>query len=145
VIVTIDLEFFDAVRSDPSWASVKAVRDNRVHLSPKMPFGWVDFPPGINRLIGLWWLAKILYPEHFPEDLRLLTRDFYARFYRVDSKQRTDRPGARGARLMTIVGLSSRRSPVPASRLRSASWIGGLLAAFTVGRYPLVLATLSMC
>jgi iron complex transport system substrate-binding protein len=31
------------VRNDPSWASVKAVRDNRVHLSPKMPFGWVDF------------------------------------------------------------------------------------------------------
>jgi iron complex transport system substrate-binding protein len=83
VIVTIDLEFFDAVRSDPSWAAVKAVRDNRVHLSPKMPFGWVDFPPGINRLIGLWWLAKILYPERFPEDLRLLARDFYTRFYHV--------------------------------------------------------------
>jgi iron complex transport system substrate-binding protein len=83
VIVTIDLEFFDAVRSDPSWAPVKAVRDNRVHLSPKMPFGWVDFPPSVNRLIGLWWLAKILYPERFPEDLRPLTRDFYARFYHV--------------------------------------------------------------
>ena len=70
VIVTIDQEFAASVRSDPSWASVKAVRDNRVHLSPKMPFGWVDFPPGVNRLIGLWWLAKILYPERFPEDLR---------------------------------------------------------------------------
>jgi iron complex transport system substrate-binding protein len=42
VIVTIDLEFFNAVRSDPAWASLEAVRDNRVHLSPKMPFGWVD-------------------------------------------------------------------------------------------------------
>jgi iron complex transport system substrate-binding protein len=83
VIVTIDLEFANTVRSDPSWASVKAVRDNRVHLSPKMPFGWVDFPPGPNRLIGLWWLAKILYPERFPEDLRVLTRDFYARFYHL--------------------------------------------------------------
>jgi iron complex transport system substrate-binding protein len=83
VIITIDLEFANAVRSDPSWASVKAVRDIRVHLSPKMPFGWVDFPPSVNRLIGLWWLAKILYPKRFPEDLRVLTRDFYARFYHV--------------------------------------------------------------
>jgi iron complex transport system substrate-binding protein len=83
VIVTIDREFATAVRNDPLWASVKAVRDNRVHLSPKMPFGWVDFPPGVNRLIGLWWLAKILYPERFPEDLRMLTREFYARFYHV--------------------------------------------------------------
>jgi iron complex transport system substrate-binding protein len=83
VIVTIDQEFAASVRNDPSWASVKAVRENRVHLSPKMPFGWVDFPPSVNRLIGLWWLAKILYPEGFPEDLRVLTQDFYARFYHV--------------------------------------------------------------
>lgn len=83
VIVTIDQEFAASVRNDPSWASVKAVRDNRVHLSPKMPFGWVDFPPSVNRLIGLWWLAKILYPERFPEDLRALTSDFYTRFYHV--------------------------------------------------------------
>ena len=66
VIVTIDRDFAASVRSDPVWASVKAVRAGRVHLSPKMPFGWVDFPPSVNRLIGLWWLAKILYPEHFP-------------------------------------------------------------------------------
>ena len=60
-----------------------AVRTRRVHLSPKLPFGWVDFPPSVNRLIGLWWLAKILYPDLFPEDLRALTRDFYSRFYHV--------------------------------------------------------------
>jgi iron complex transport system substrate-binding protein len=83
VIVTIDQEFAASVRNDPSWASVKAVRDNRIHLSPKMPFGWVDFPPSVNRLIGLWWLAKILYPERFTEDLRALTQDFYTRFYHV--------------------------------------------------------------
>jgi len=81
VIVTIDQDFAATVRNDQSWNSVKAVRDNRVHLSPKMPFGWVDFPPSVNRLIGLWWLAKILYPELFPEDLRGLTRDFYTLFY----------------------------------------------------------------
>lgn len=83
VIVSIDQEFASSVRNDPAWASVKAVRDNRIHLSPKMPFGWVDFPPSANRLIGLWWLAKILYPEKFPEDLHALTQDFYTRFYHV--------------------------------------------------------------
>ena len=66
VIVTIDRDFAANVRSDPVWAAVTAVRAGRVHLSPKMPFGWVDFPPSVNRLIGLWWLAKILYPEQFP-------------------------------------------------------------------------------
>jgi iron complex transport system substrate-binding protein len=83
VIITIDMDFAATVRSDPVWAPVAAVRAGRVHLSPKLPFGWVDFPPSVNRLIGLWWLAKILYPELFPEDLRALTVDFYQRFYHV--------------------------------------------------------------
>src|SRR6476660_7142980 len=83
VIVTIDRDFAASVRTDPVWASVAAVRAGRVHLSPKMPFGWVDFPPSVNRLIGLWWLAKILYPGQFPEDIGALTRDFYRRFYHV--------------------------------------------------------------
>jgi iron complex transport system substrate-binding protein len=89
VIITIDQDFAASVRSDAAfastWAPIKAVRDGRVHLSPKLPFGWVDFPPTVNRLIGLWWLAKILYPDRFAEDLRPLTRDFYARFYHVTS------------------------------------------------------------
>jgi iron complex transport system substrate-binding protein len=81
VIVTIDQEFATQVRRDPAWASVAAVRSGRVHLSPKMPFGWIDFPPSVNRLIGLWWIAKILYPARFPEDMRKLTREFYTLFY----------------------------------------------------------------
>ena len=83
VIVTIDQDFAQRVRSDPNWASVAAVRAGRVHLSPKLPFGWVDFPPSVNRLVGLPWLGKVLYPDLFPEDLRQVTRDFYARFYHV--------------------------------------------------------------
>jgi len=81
VIITIDRDFAGAVQSDPAWRSVKAVRDGRVHLSPKLPFGWVDFPPSVNRLIGLWWLVKIIYPQFFPEDLKAFTSDFYSRFY----------------------------------------------------------------
>jgi iron complex transport system substrate-binding protein len=81
VIITIDRDFAASVRTDPVWAPIKALQAGRVHLSPKLPFGWVDFPPSANRLIGLWWLAKILYPEQFPEDLRPLTRDFYTRFF----------------------------------------------------------------
>jgi iron complex transport system substrate-binding protein len=83
VIITIDQDFAAHVSNDPAWAPVTAVRTHRVHLSPKLPFGWVDFPPAVNRLIGLWWLAKILYPDLFPEDLRALTHAFYARFYHV--------------------------------------------------------------
>jgi iron complex transport system substrate-binding protein len=83
VIVTIDRDFAAAVRGDPAWSAVAAVKAGRVHLSPELPFGWIDFPPSANRLIGLWWLGKVLYPDLFKEDLEELTRDFYAKFYHV--------------------------------------------------------------
>jgi iron complex transport system substrate-binding protein len=83
VIITIEPDFAAAVRSDPLWAPIKAVQAGRVYLSPTLPFGWVDFPPSVNRLIGLWWLAKGLYPDQFPEDLRPISRDFYGRFYHM--------------------------------------------------------------
>lgn len=92
VILAMDQTFAGQVRSDPAWAGVKAVREGRVHLSPRLPFGWIDFPPSINRMAGLWWLAKILYPSLVPEDIRALTRDFYALFYQVTpNDQQIDR------------------------------------------------------
>jgi iron complex transport system substrate-binding protein len=97
VIVTIDRDFAANVLTDPAWASIAAVRARRVHLSPKLPFGWVDFPPSVNRLIGLHWLARILYPDRFGEDMRALTRDFYTRFYHVTpSDEQLDRVLAGG-------------------------------------------------
>ena len=81
VIVTVEPEFAAGVRGDPLWRGVRAVRDGRIYLVPQDPFGWVDFPPSVNRLIGLWWLGRVLYPAEFPEDLRALTREFYTLFY----------------------------------------------------------------
>jgi iron complex transport system substrate-binding protein len=83
VIITIEPAFATTVKTDPVWAPIKAVQTARIYLSPRLPFGWVDFPPSVNRLIGLWWLAKAFYPDKFPEDLRTLTREFYRRFYHM--------------------------------------------------------------
>jgi iron complex transport system substrate-binding protein len=83
VIVTIDPQFAAGVQHEPGWSSLSAVRAGRVHLAPYLPFGWIDFPPSVNRLIGLWWLAKVFYPPTFPEDLHALTREFYAMHYHV--------------------------------------------------------------
>jgi iron complex transport system substrate-binding protein len=80
-IVTVDPYFRAALLTDPRWASVSAVRKKRIHLSPHLPFGWFDFPPGPNRLIGLQWLAKALYPDLFDYDLRARTIEFYRLFY----------------------------------------------------------------
>jgi len=80
-VITIDPNFHAAARSHPIWRELPAIKTGRIHLAPNVPFGWIDFPPSINRLIGLRWLARILYPDAFPEDLRPIVRDFYTRCY----------------------------------------------------------------
>jgi iron complex transport system substrate-binding protein len=81
VVITIDPNFYAGARSHPVWSGVPAVKAGRIYLSPSLPYGWIDFPPSVNRLIGLRWLARILYPQAFPEDLRPIVRDFYTRLY----------------------------------------------------------------
>lgn len=83
VIVTWDKNFYEAVWQDRLWARVSAVKTKRVHLSPVLPFGWIDRPPSINRLIGLKWMAHLLHPDLFPLDLAAETRAFYELFYHV--------------------------------------------------------------
>ena len=83
VIVTLDERFYRAVWTSALWQGVKAVRDKRVYLAPTVPFPWIDQPPAVNRLIGLRWLAALLHPDLFGQDLRAMTNDFYARFYHI--------------------------------------------------------------
>ena len=81
VIVTIDPAFAVAVRSRPEWQGVPAVRNGRVHVAPELPFGWVDAPPALNRLLGVEWLVRILHPTVFPEPLGPRIVDFHRRYY----------------------------------------------------------------
>ena len=83
-IVTWDDRFYTAVAADTAWAGVAAVRAGRVSLSPSLPFGWIDRPPSLNRLIGLKWLAGVFYPDEVRQDLRAETREFYRLFYQVE-------------------------------------------------------------
>jgi iron complex transport system substrate-binding protein len=81
VVMTIDPNFYALARDHPLWRELPAIKAGRIYLAPNVPYGWIDFPPSINRLIGLRWLARILYPDAFPEDLRPIVRDFYTRCY----------------------------------------------------------------
>jgi iron complex transport system substrate-binding protein len=83
-IIALDRRFVQAVAANPDWQPVPAVKAKRVFLAPGLPFGFVDFPPSVNRLIGLTWLLHTLYPEQAPGDLRAQVRDFYHLFYQVD-------------------------------------------------------------
>ncbi len=40
-----------------AWTSVRAIREGHAYVAPALPFGWVEEPPSINRLLGLAWLG----------------------------------------------------------------------------------------
>ena len=84
VILTVDRRFYAAIRADPVWREVKAVQTGNIHFVPDLPFSWLDNPPAPNRLIGLLWLGKLLYPTLFPQDIRAEARRFYALFYQQE-------------------------------------------------------------
>jgi iron complex transport system substrate-binding protein len=83
VILTSNPDFSRTTLTDPRWQDLKAVRERRVYRAPLDPFGWIDEPPSVNRLIGIKWLVSVLYPAPGDEDMRETARDFYARLYHV--------------------------------------------------------------
>ncbi len=83
VVVTQDRALAGRIASDPLWRSMSAVRDRRVLCAPSLPFGWLDTPPGVNRLLGVLWLARSLAPGA-ASGLRDEVRSFYSSFYRID-------------------------------------------------------------
>jgi iron complex transport system substrate-binding protein len=100
VIVTLDRTFFQGVKGKPGWDQVRAVAQNKIYLAPSLPWGWIDAPPSLNRLIGLRWLLKTFYPAEADIDLRADTRAFYELFYgdKLDEPQLDRLLGGAGAR-----------------------------------------------
>jgi len=72
------------IREDANWRQLKAVRQNKVYQIPYAPFNWFDRPPSVNRLIGVKWLANLLYPGQFHYNMAAETKKFYRLFYHLE-------------------------------------------------------------
>lgn len=74
-------EHYTRILSDPSWHLIDAIKNGNVYQIPSVPFNWFDRPPSVNRIMGMRWLANLLYPEEFMIDIRWETKKFYELFY----------------------------------------------------------------
>lgn len=72
------------IRTNPSWADIDAVKNGRVYTMPNIPFSFCDRPPGVNRFIGIQWVANLLYPDRYNIDIIEATKEFYSKCYWVD-------------------------------------------------------------
>ena len=81
IMIASDSTFAAAATTLPGWRDVAAVRNRRVYVVPDIPFGWFDAPPGLNRLLGVQWLARIFYPKLFAEPLGPRITAFHRLYY----------------------------------------------------------------
>lgn len=81
IILTQDTGFFASAPRDDLWSRLPALRARRFHLVPRLPFGWLDEPPGVNRLAGLPWLASRLHAAATGSDEAGRVRAFHLAFY----------------------------------------------------------------
>ena len=72
---------YNNITTDPKWATIKAVSNQRIYDIPDKPFNWFDRPPSVNRIIGVKWLANLLYPDIYRYDLKAEVKDYFSKFY----------------------------------------------------------------
>jgi iron complex transport system substrate-binding protein len=82
-VIAEDRSAYEEFRRDAQWRSLAAVAKQQVFLEPTRPFGWIEDPSGVNRLIGLNWLSTVFYPAATAGDLRTTVCEFYDLFYRT--------------------------------------------------------------
>jgi iron complex transport system substrate-binding protein len=110
IIVAEQPSFYGPLRRSAAWRGLIAVANKRVYLAPADPFGWIDDPPGVNRVIGLYWLTALFYPDQYQQDLRAIAREFYDKFYRI---KLTDRQVEALVRSAEVPGGGSQQLSVP--------------------------------
>jgi iron complex transport system substrate-binding protein len=57
MLIFSDPAMREPIETSEAWKTVRAVREGHALIAPSLPFGWVEEPPSINRLIGLAWLS----------------------------------------------------------------------------------------
>jgi iron complex transport system substrate-binding protein len=80
-----NMDSYRHILSSPAWANLSAVKNHKVYQVPWKPFGWIDRPPALNRLLGFIWLSNLLYPDYYKYDSLIpIAQDFFQKFYHYD-------------------------------------------------------------
>lgn len=72
------------IKTSKDWATMDAVKNNRVYAMPSLPFSWCDRPNGVQRWLGIQWLANLMYPDKYNVDMVEEARYFYSLVYHIE-------------------------------------------------------------
>ena len=84
VILFQEEEAYRHAMESPEWQVLDAVAEGNVYPIPSEPYSFIDAPPATNRIIGIYWLGNLLYPELYPVDVVQKTIEYYSLYYSYD-------------------------------------------------------------
>ena len=87
VILFAPDSIYDTVAGDAAWQGVTAIQNGAYYEVPMGPYNWMGFPPSVQRLLGMLWMAKVLYPEAADYDLYTEAAEYFKLFYHCDLTQ----------------------------------------------------------
>ena len=72
------------VGEDAAWQGVTAIQNGAYYEVPMGPYNWMGFPPSVQRLLGMQWMAKVLYPDAVDYDMYEAASTYFQMFYHCD-------------------------------------------------------------
>ena len=73
------------LKEDAQWKTLRAVQNGKLYGFPKDLYSWDQ--PDTRWVLGLQWLATVLYPERLkPETLMPAVQEFYQFAYGLDAQ-----------------------------------------------------------
>lgn len=75
---------YSTVADNENWQTIPAIKDGKYYEVPFGPYNWMGFPPSVQRILGMQWMAKVLYPEAADYDMYEVTQTYFQLFYHCD-------------------------------------------------------------
>lgn len=84
VVIFAPGSIYSTVADNENWQTIPAIRDGRYYEVPMGPYNWMGFPPSVQRILGMQWMAKVLYPDAADYDMYETTQTYFQLFYHCD-------------------------------------------------------------
>lgn len=81
VIIFDDAGAYDMVKNDDRWKKLSSIQNGRYYEVPSIPYSFLSNPPSVNRIIGIMWLSKLLYPQYCDFEIEEEMREYYSLFW----------------------------------------------------------------
>ena len=87
VILFAPGSIYATVGEDAAWQGVTAIQNGAYYEVPMGPYNWMGFPSSVQRLLGMLWMAKVLYPDAVDYDMYEAASTYFQMFYHCDLTQ----------------------------------------------------------